>query len=272
RASSRAQEIAVRTAIGAAKWRIFSQLLTESLLLALTGGAAGVAIAFAARTLVAKAVAPNVPPWMTFDIDWRAVSFAAGTSLVAAIAFGLAPATRLTRIDPAGVLHGMGSVLGIDRGRLQRAFVALELALSIVLLVGAELSVESVMRLHDVPLGFETKRVTTFRLNMQGQRYDSRDERARVLTMLTDRIAALPDVAMASATTYAPGASCCSQFGVVIADHPVPPEQRLMVTGNIVLPGFFKSIQIPLLTGRDFTNSDDANGPRVVIVSQTFAN
>jgi len=271
RASSRAPEIAVRTAIGAAKWRIFNQLLTESVLLSLVGGVAGVAIAFAARTLVAKAVAPNVPSWMTFDIDVRALAFAAGMSVVAAIGFGLAPAIRLTRIDPAGALHGMGGILGIDRGRLQRAFVAIELALSIVLVVGAELAVQSVMRLHDVPLGFETARVTTFRLNMQGQRYASRGERVRVLTMLTNRIAALPDVATTSATTYAPGASCCSQFGTVIADHPLPPTERLIVTGNIVLPGFFKTIQIPLLAGRDFTNADGADAPKVVIISQTFA-
>lgn len=271
RATARAPEIAVRTAIGAAKWRIFAQLLTESALLALTGGAVGVAIAYAARSFVAKAVAPNVPPWMTFDIDVRVLAFATAVSLIAAVAFGLAPAVRLTRIDPARALHGVRAVLGIDRGRLQRAFVALELALSIVLVVGAELAVESVMRLRNVPLGFVPAQVTTFRLNMQGQRYDSRDERARVLAELASRIAALPNVAAISATTNVPGAGCCSQFGTTIADHPMPPGERFMVTGNIVLPDLFRTLRIPLLSGRDFTSADDANAPKVVIISETFA-
>jgi putative ABC transport system permease protein len=271
RSSARAQEIAVRTAIGAARWRIFTQLLTESVLLALIGGVAGIGIAFAAMKLVVSAIAPGAPPWMTFDIDLPALAFATGTSLFAAIAFGIAPAVRLTRIDPAGALHGMRSVLGIDRGRLQRAFVALELALSIVLVVGAELAVQSVMRLRNVPLGFEPARVTTFRVNMQGQRYDSRTERARVMALLADRLAALPDVAAATATTYAPGAGCCSQFGTTIADHPEPPGKRLMVTGNIVLPDFFTTMRVLVLSGRDFTNADDANAPRVAIISETFA-
>ena len=271
RASSRGQEIAVRTAIGAARWRIFLQLLTESVMLAVVGGAGGVGIAFAARKLIAQAVAPGVPQWMTFDIDIRALGFATGVSLLAAVVFGLVPALRLTRIDPAGVLHGMGSVLGVDRGRLQRVFVAVELALSIVLVVGAELAVESVFRLRNVPLGFSPANVTTFRVNMQGQRYDSRDERTRVMALLTDRLAALPDVVSATATTYAPGSGCCSQFGTNIADHPMPPGQRLMVTGNIVLPEFFKTMRVPVLAGRDFTTADDAGAPKVVVINETFA-
>jgi putative ABC transport system permease protein len=271
RASSRAREIAVRTAIGAGHWRILIQLFTESVVLALVGGACGVAIAFGARTFVARAVAPGAPPWMTFDIDVRALAFATGASLLAAIAFGIAPAVRLTRIDPAGALHGMRGVFGLDRGRLQRAFVAIELALSIVLVVGAELSVESVVRLRNVPLGFDPARVTTFRLSMQGQRYDSPAERTRAMTLLADRLAAVPDVAAVSATTYLPGAGCCSQFGTTIADHPVPPGQRLMVTGNIVLPGFFTTMHIPVLAGRDIAVTDDASAPRVVVISETFA-
>jgi predicted permease len=178
---------------------------------------------------------------------------------------------RLTRIDPAGVLHGMQGVFGLERGRLQRAFVGVELALSIVLVIGAELAVESVFRLRNVPLGFEPARVTTFRINLQGQRYDARAERTRVVTLLAERIAALPDVAAVSATTYAPATSCCSQFGTTIADRPSPPSQRPMVTGNIVLPGFFATMRIPLLAGRDIAPTDDANAPRVVIISETFA-
>jgi predicted permease len=271
RASSRAREIAVRTAIGAARWRILEQLLTESTVLALVGGASGIAIAFAGRSLMARAVAPGAPLWMTFDIDRRVLAFATSVSLLAAIAFGIAPAIRLSCIDPAGVLRGARPLFGFDRGRLQRAFVAVELALSIVLVVGAELAVESVIRLRNVPLGFEAARVTTFRINLQGQRYDSRPERARVVALLADRIGALPNVSAVSATTYAPATSCCSQFGTTIADHPMPPGHSFIVTGNIVLPGFFATMRIPLLAGRDFSATDDADAPRVVIISETFA-
>jgi len=271
RATARAREIAVRAAIGASRGRILAQVLTESVVLAFAGGAAGVAIAFAARNVIARAVAGNAPPWMTFDIDARALGFATLASLVAAIAFGIAPAARLTRIDPAGALTGMRGVLGIDRGRLQRALVALEVALAIVLVVGAELAVQSVTRLRIVPLGFDPARVVTFRIAMQGQRYESAIERTRALEALESGVAALPNVESVSATTYAPIVSCCSQFGTTIDGQPQPPGKGLMVTGNMVTPGFFRTMRIPILAGRDITNADDASAARVVIINETFA-
>ncbi|MEP6493514.1 MAG: ABC transporter permease [bacterium] len=270
RATSRAREIAVRAAIGAGRARIVGQLLTESALLALVGGAAGLGLAYAARNVIARAIAQNAPPWMTFDIDLRALGFAMLASMLAAIVFGLAPALRLTRLDPVATLHGGHSSVD-DRGRLQGFFVVLEIALSLVLLVGAGFAIQSLLRLRSVPLGFDPERVAMFRVAMQGQRYDSPAERARVVAALGERVAAIPGVESAAATTYAPVAGCCSQFGTNIAGQPAPPGKGLMVTGNMVIPGFFRTLQIPLISGRDFTNADDANAPRVVIINETFA-
>lgn len=271
RSTARSREICVRAAIGAERGRILGQLLTESVVLASVGGVAGVAVAFAVRNVVAAAILTGAPPWMTFDIDGRALAFAAVACSIAAISFGLAPAVRLTRIDPAAALNGARGVFGVDRGRLQRAFVVVEIALSVVLVIGAELAVQSVVRLANVPLGFDARHVITFRIGMQGQRYDSAAERARVMAVLEAGVAALPQVESVSATTYAPAAGCCSQFGTTIADHPLPPGQQLMVTGNIVLPGFFSTMRIPLVAGRDFSAADDAHAPRVVVINQTFA-
>ena len=271
RATARTREIAVRCAIGASRGRVLAQLLTESVVLAFAGGAAGVGIAYAARNVIARAVAANAPPWMTFDIDARALGFAMLASLAAAIVFGIAPAARLTRIDPAGALAGMRGVLGIDRGRLQRAFVALEIALAVVLVLGAELAVQSVARLRSVPLGFDPAHIVTFRIAMQGQRYGAPLERTRALEALEAGVAALPSVESVSATTYVPTVSCCSQFGTTIDGQPQPPGKGPMVTGNMVTPGFFRTMRIPILAGRDITSADDANAPRVVVINETFA-
>lgn len=271
RATSRAREIAVRTAIGAARGRIVIQLLTESVALALTGGILGVGLAVGLRNVIARAVVASTPPWMTFDIDLRALGFAVAASVFAAILFGLAPALRLTRTDPADALHGGRGVLGIDRGGAQRAFVIAEIALSAVLLVGAELAVQSVMRLHRVTLGFDPTNVVTFRVSMQGQRYDDPAERVRVVGRLLDAVGALPSVESASATTYAPAVGCCSQFPLTIADHPLPPGKQLIVTGNLVTPGFFSTIRIPLLAGRDVSTTDGSDAPLAFVVNETFA-
>ncbi|HEX3866151.1 MAG TPA: FtsX-like permease family protein, partial [Gemmatimonadaceae bacterium] len=121
------------------------------------------------------------------------------------------------------------------------------------------------------PLGFDPMRLMTFRVSMQGQRYDATDERARVVAAVTDALRELPDVESAAATTYAPVASCCSQFGTAIDGRPLPSGHALLVTGNIVTPGLFHAMRIPIVAGRDFGAQDDASSPKVVIIDETFA-
>jgi putative ABC transport system permease protein len=273
RAVSRAREIALRTALGANRSRIVRQLLTESVLLAVIGGAAGVGVAVAGTRYVASAIAASAPPWMTFGLDGRALAFTLVVSMLVGIAFGVAPALRLARIDPGDALRGGQSALGLSHGSLQRVFVASEIALSVILVIGALLAIESVMRLQNVPLGLDPTGVVSFRLSLQGPRYDVERERGRVISEFEHRIAAIPgvDVDGAGATTYVPISGCCSQFGTGIEGRPTDAAHMLMVTGNMITPGFFRSVRMPLLAGRDFTDSDNEKAPKVAIISETFA-
>lgn len=271
RAASRAREIAVRTAIGAGRGRIVRQLLTESLLLAVAGGTLGVGIAMIGMKYVARSIAASAPPWMTFTIDGRALLFTLVISMLVGITFGIAPALRLARVNPSDVLRGGPASLGLARGVLQRVFVSTEIALSVILVVGALLAIESVVRLQQIPLGLDTDGVLTFRIALQGPRYDSSRARARVIGELEHRVAAIPGVDGAGSTTYAPITGCCSQFGTTIAGQETDAKHILMVTGNMITPGFFRALRIPLLKGREFTDADVPDAPKVVIISETFA-
>ena len=271
RTASRAREIAVRTAIGAGRARIVRQLLTESIMLAIAGGALGIGIAMVGMKYVARSIAASAPPWMSFSLDARALVFTLVVSMLVGIAFGIAPALRLARVNPSDVLRGGPASLGLARGVLQRLFVSTEIALSVILVVGALLAIESVVRLQQIPLGLDTDGVLTFRLALQGPRYDSLLERARVIGELERRVAAIPGVEAAGATTYAPITGCCSQFGTQIAGRETDAKHMLMVTGNLITPGFFRSLRIPLLKGREFTDADGPGAPKVIIISETFA-
>lgn len=271
RATARAREIAVRTAIGASRTRIVRQLLTEAVMLAVAGGAIGVAMAFGGVKYVAKAIAGNAPRWMAFHIDGQALAFTFAVSMVAGIAFGILPALRLARTDPSDVLRGGRSAVGVARGALQRVFVVAEIALSVILVVGAMLAIESALRLQAVPLGLDPDAVISFRVALQGSRYDAKEERARVMDQFAKIIAAIPGVSGAGATTYMPINGCCSQFPMQIRGHEVSPKERLLVTGNMITPTFFDALHIPLVAGRAFTEADDAAAPKVVIINETFA-
>jgi len=271
RANARAREIAVRTALGAARGRVVRQLLTESVLLSVAGGVLGVGLALTGAKTVGTAVAGNVPVWMTFSLDPRALVFTIVVSMLVGIAFGVAPALYLSRLQPSDVLRGGRRAFGAARGRLQNAFVVVQIALSVILVVGATLAIESVVRLQNVPLGLDPHGVLTFRISLQGSRYDSSSARAAVIRELDRRIAGIPGVEMSSATTYPPIAGCCSQFGTKIEGHPFPPGKELLVTGNLVTPGFFRALRIPILRGRDFSDQDGPDAPQVVIINETFA-
>jgi putative ABC transport system permease protein len=271
RATSRAREIAVRTAIGAGRGRIVRQLLTESIMLAIAGGTLGIGIAMVGMKYVARSIAVSAPPWMTFSLDGRALAFTLVVSMFVGIAFGIAPALRLAGVNPSDVLRGGPASLGLARGMLQRLFVSTEIALSVILVIGALLAIESVIRLQQIPLGLDPTGVLTFRIALQGPRYNEPRERARVIDELEHRVSAIPGVEAAGATTYAPITGCCSQFGTQIAGRETDAKHVLMVTGNMITPGFFRSLRIPLLAGRELTDADGPDAPKVVVISETFA-
>ncbi len=269
RATARTREIAVRAAIGASRSRIVRQLLTESVVLSLAGGALGALLAVWARALIQRAVAPNTPAWMTFDIDGRALLFALVVSAVAGIAFGIAPALRLADIRAGAALRN--ATVGTTRSRLQRAFVAAEVAISIMLVVSASLALESVWRIQRIPIGIDPTGVVSFQITMQGTRYDQPQARAQLVAEVEQRLHALPGVIDAGAADRMPINGCCSQFTARIEGQTFDEGHAPLITGTIATPGYFSTLRVHLVAGRHFTADDNVNAPRVTVINQTFA-
>jgi putative ABC transport system permease protein len=271
RAAARSREIAVRAAVGASRGRIVRQLLTESVLLSLIGGALGALLAVWARDLIRRAVAPNTPAWMTFDIDARALLFALIVSAAAGIAFGIAPALRLADIRAGSALRN--ATVGSSRSRLQQAFVIAQVAISIMLVVSASLALQSVWRIQRVPLGIDPNDVATFEVNMPAAgRYDTPAARAAVVAEIEQRLRALPGVVDAGAADRMPINGCCSLFKARIEGQTVSQGHEPSITGTIATPGYFSTLHVHLVAGRGFTASDDADAPPVTMINQTFAN
>ncbi len=270
RATSRVREIAVRTAIGAGRGRVFRQLLTESVMLALAGGVLGVAVAYRSSEFAEVSVLGQSPGWLMPTVDARVLGFAVIVSVLTGIVFGVAPAMRLTRVDPADALRGGRSALGAGRGRLQQSFVVVQIALSIVLVVAAGLSIESVRRVEELPLGFDERRALMLTATLQTPKYDQAGERTRFADALNERAAVLPGVTVAGATS-SPPFSCCSQWALRIDGLPMPDDQKLMVPGNSVTPGYFEAMGISLVRGRAFERTDGVGAPPVMIVNESFA-
>lgn len=270
RATSRVREIAVRSAIGAGRGRVFRQLLTESVMLASAGGLLGIALAYRWSGFAEVSVLGQSPQWLMPSLDPRVLAFAVVVSMLTGIVFGVAPAMRLTRVDPADALRGGRSALGPRRGGLQQICVVVQLALSIVLVVAAGLSMESVRRIEELPLGFDDRGVLLFMAALQTPRYDVSSERARFADALNDRTGALPGVSAAGATSLPPF-RCCSQWALRVDGHPTPGDQKFMVPGNSVTPGYFEAMGIPLVRGRAFTRADGADAQPVIVINESFA-
>lgn len=269
RSAARTREIAVRAALGASRGRIVRQLLTESLVLSLCGGALGALLAVWARTIIKRAVAPNTPAWMTFDIDGRALLFALAVSALAGIAFGIAPALRLADVHSGTALRN--ATVGTTRSGLQRAFVIFEIAVSILLVVSASLALESVWRIQRIPIGIDPSDVVSFQMTLQGARYDTPPARARLVADIERRLKALPGVIDAGAADRLPINGCCSQFTARIEGQTVDEGHAPMITGTIATPGYFPTLHVHLIAGRTFDAGDDANAPPVTVINETFA-
>jgi predicted permease len=272
RGSARAREISVRTALGAARSRVLRLLLTESVLLAVLGGAAGIGVAVLATKVVAFSIPTRFAAWMTPQLDVRVLVATFVISTLTGIVFGLAPALRLSRIAPARMLHDGGRA-GLDPSRLsmQRVFVAVQMALSVVLLVGAAMAATSFTRLTSQDPGFRIDRITTFRLALRGDRYADAGRRIQLTESLIAGLKTLPGVESVAAASHVPIADCCSRFGLHVEGEPRESTTEHMVTGNVVTPEFFATLGIRLISGRTFAESDRSNSPRVIVINETFA-
>jgi len=274
RASARHKEVALRAALGASRARVIRQLLTESLVLAAIGGAAGVALAAAAlRALIA--ISPgNLPRLETAGMDGRVLAATLLVSLVTGITFGLVPAVQASRSDLTGSLREgeRGSTVGAGRHRLRRLLMASELALALVLLVGAGLMVRTFVALRRFDPGFDSRRVVTAVVSLKGSRSEAPARRLAFYREVLDRVRALPGVVSASAINHLPLAGDVWGFPFQIEGQPPSaPGESPSAAFRVVLPGYFQAMGLPLVRGRDFTDDDRLGTPGAVIVNEWLA-
>jgi predicted permease len=269
RATARQKEIAVRLALGASGGRIIRQLLTEGLLLAFWGGLAGMLLAMWGTELLVAALPENFLPNVSeIGFDWRVLSFALISTLVTGVLFGLAPALQAIRVDVNTTLkEGAGKgAAGAARGRLRNALVVVEVALSLVLLVGAMLLIRTFINLQRVEPGFEAQNVLTFQIALKGERYKTTSQTAAFYSAALERISSLPGVEAAAVTSTLP---LNAQFNM-----PVTFSDRANATENaqfrMVTPDYFRVMKINVQEGRDFTAEDKAGAPPVIIVNEAF--
>jgi predicted permease len=278
RALGRQREIAVRAALGAERRRIVRQLLTESVILALAGGALGVIFAFASLRGIQALGTRSVPRLHEIGIDSQMLLFTFAISIAAGILFGLAPALRLSRLnlhenlkDASRGSSGVSAVWG--RGQnLRRLLVIAELALSVILLIGAGLLIRSFARLQDVPPGFNPQNVLTLELTMSGRKYNDADIAIETYRLLWGRLARLPGVTAAGGVSSLP-LSQMMAWGPITIDGRVPAagEKFINVDMRMVGGDYFRAMEIPLVEGRLFTEQDTRTSQRVTLIDAHMA-
>jgi putative ABC transport system permease protein len=270
RAASRTKEIAIRSALGAERWSLARQLLTESVLLALVGGVLGLALAYATvRSLVATI--PNLPRADEIGVDATVMLFTLAVSVLTGLLFGLAPAIGSTRANLQETLKegGRSAAADVSGSTVRRALVVAEVALALTLLVGAGLMLRSVARLQGVNPGFDPDRLLTFNLSLPRAKYPSDTAQALFFERAMEVIAAVPGVRGAGATSELPFGGGWSTGGFTIEGYQ-PPDGQPGPWGDIriVTPGFFQALRIPLRQGRVIEERDGLGAPPVAVVDE----
>ena len=273
RAASRHKEVAIRTALGAGRLRIVRQLLTESLLIALIGGATGLLLAMWGVDLLIASVPVDIPRLHEVGLDWRVLSFTLFVSVLTGIVFGLAPALQASKIELNEALKegGRGSTEGIMRNRVRSLLVISEVALSLVLLVGAGLLIKSFMRLREVDPGFDAKNLLTTSLSPSRAKYTNAEQQTNFYREVLGRIHALPGVEAAGFVDPLPLSGNSSSVTFTIEGREVAPGKLFISNRRMISPDYFRAMHIPLLRGRAFDERDTKQRPLVLIVNETFA-
>src|SRR5215213_1982036 len=276
RSLSRQKEVAIRSALGASRWRVIRQLLTESLLLSLAGGVAGLVIAYwSVPALVA--VLPqsqlNAMPFLaSLRIDAGILTFSVVLSLLTGLVFGLAPALQSSRLDLNEVLKegGRNASAGVGQ-RLRSAFVVTEIALAVVLLVGAGLMMKSLLRLLQTDVGFKTENLLTMAVVLPPAKYTDPNARVSFNEQIQERVQSLPGVSRVGTVDILPLVAGNTTRFFVDGD-PVPaPGKEIEANVRVVSDSYFQTLGVPLLAGRTFDQSDAVDKPGVVIIGKTIA-
>jgi putative ABC transport system permease protein len=272
RGATRQKEIALRLALGAGRVRLVRQFLTESLLLALAGGGLGVLLALWALAPLKALVPAEMSGGTPLVLDARVLAFTALVSLGSALVFGLFPALNLADQDLNGVLKegGRGAASGARSNRARRVLVVSEIALAAVLLTGAGLLIRSLDRLLDVPLGFEPEKVLTAQVTLPQARYPEKSQRAAFVGGVLEQLGGSPEVESAAVISRIPLNFGRSTRSVEVQGR-TPSSSDVTPDYLSSSPGYFRSMGIPLLAGRDFDARDVAGAPRVVIINEATA-
>ena len=275
RAAGRQKEISIRSALGAGRFRVIRQLLAESLLLAGLGGAAGLLLAVWGVYLLVAFGPAELPRAGGVAVDMRALGFTFGVSLLTGIIFGLAPALQASRPDLNETLkEGMRGATGsAGHRRMRSLLVVSEIALSLVLLVGAGLLMRSFLKLQAVAPGFNPNNMLTMRVSLEGPNYENDESRIAFYDQLLDNIKALPGVQSVGARYHIPlvPADNYANLAFAIEGRLSEPANRPTAFYNTVSPDLFRTMEIPVSKGRPFNEHDDQKAQRVIIINETLA-
>ena len=278
RAAFRSREFAVRSALGAARSRLIGQLLVESLLLSFAGGVLGVAIAAWSLRAIPHITVFALPRASEIQMDWIVLAFAATLSIATGVIFGLAPSLGASRPDLIETLRASGEAA--NKGASGRIFaggnargllVIGQIALSIVLLIGSALLMESIAQMRQVDVGFNAANLLTMHISLPPLRYDTEQKRTSFFHDLVQRVGSLPGVHGATAALFLP---MMGYAGTPVQDAGKPPlklNERPIATIMSVTPGYFRTLEIPLKRGREFAERDTADAQRVAVIDESLA-
>ncbi|HXM33055.1 MAG TPA: ABC transporter permease [Chthoniobacterales bacterium] len=270
RAASRQKELALRAALGASRPRLVRQMLTESVLLAIMGGALGILLAYWSIHALIAFAPDNIPRLNEITIDPRVLLFTFGISLLTGLIFGLVPALQSSRPDLNDALKEGARGSRSGNRVVRNLFVVAEMALALVLLIGAGLMLRSFSQLHQVKTGFETENVLTMRVQLPLAKYGQPQQRAEFFKRAEERLAALPGVKSVGAISYLPLTGLATSTSFNLATKPLPPSESPATEVRPITPGYFTAMGIPLVKGRAFEERDGADS-RVVIINETLA-
>ena len=275
RAAYRQREIAVRTALGASRLRIVRQLLTESVLLSFVSGAVGLALSVWLIKLLIAISPPDSPRFDEISINWQVFAFTFGVTIVAGLLFGLVPALQTSRLSLNDTLKesGRSGAPGSGRNRVGGMLIVSEVALSFVLLAGAGLLIKSFLHLREINPGFNPNNVLTVRISLPPGKYKQGEPKAQIYKQLTEQVKSVPGVQTAGATLSLPlGADDFNLGrGVLLEGRPARSEEQSVAMYTPVTPDYFRALEIPLKAGRTFTDQDNLDSTKVVIVNETMA-
>ncbi len=268
---ARRKELAVRLSLGAGRWRLVRQLLVESIMLSTIGAIAGLAIArWGSRAIVAMLSTRTQLVEVDLAMDWRVFAFTTAVGVLTGVLFGVAPAFRGTRLTPADALrdHSRGVVTGGGRFQMGHALVALQVALSFVLVFGSTLFVRTLVALTTQDMGFESARVLVGSVDLRATGV-APEQRLQMFTRVREALAAAPGIAAAATSFVTPVSGSTWNLEIHVPGYVA--NERRGVLFNGVTPGYFRAMGTPLLAGRDIADADRLGSPNVVLVNEAFA-